>query len=109
VFRLEVAHANGTRAVIEVPGDRALIGRAAECDVCTTDDPHSSRHHARIAAMEGGGWFVEDLGSENGTAVNDRALDRNEALVQPEPWRRTRILVAGDIVRCGQTRVRFRI
>lgn len=47
-----------------------LIGRAPSCTL-VLDDDYSSSRHARIYS-EDGQWFVEDLGSTNGTFV-DRA------------------------------------
>jgi pSer/pThr/pTyr-binding forkhead associated (FHA) protein len=51
---------------VAVPRDAAIVGRAPECDV-TVDDPHISKNHARILC----GVVVVDLGSTNGTWVND--------------------------------------
>ena len=45
-----------------------LIGRQPDAPVCL-ESLAVSRHHARIVA-EHGGFFVEDLGSSNGTFVN---------------------------------------
>lgn len=51
-------------------GARPLVmGRDAGCDL-PIDDPSSSRRHARFSAT-GHGYLVEDLGSKNGTVVND--------------------------------------
>lgn len=44
-----------------------LIGRAASCTL-VLDDDYSSSRHARIFP-ESGQWYVEDLGSTNGTFV----------------------------------------
>lgn len=44
------------------------IGRISECDIVLYD-PGVSRKHARIFAMDGA-YYVEDLGSSNGTKVN---------------------------------------
>lgn len=46
-----------------------IIGRSNECDI-VIDSKHVSRHHARIFSSTDGQWFVEDLGSSNGTFVN---------------------------------------
>ncbi len=45
------------------------IGRALDNDV-VIDHPSVSRHHARICA-HGTGWLLEDLGSSNGSYVNN--------------------------------------
>ncbi len=44
-----------------------LIGRGSDAAICLDDDYVSTRH-ARIAAA-GDQWFVEDLGSTNGTYI----------------------------------------
>ena len=49
------------------------IGRAPGCGV-VVDDARVSKLHARIFHA-GGRWVVEDLGSTNGTLVNDQLLD----------------------------------
>ena len=46
-----------------------IIGRSDECDI-VIDSKHVSRHHARIFISSEGQWYVEDLGSSNGTFVN---------------------------------------
>jgi pSer/pThr/pTyr-binding forkhead associated (FHA) protein len=49
--------------------DEVLVGRSGECDVTLADDPFVSTKHARFF-RSGDNWFVEDLGSTNGTLVN---------------------------------------
>jgi pSer/pThr/pTyr-binding forkhead associated (FHA) protein len=51
---------------------RTTIGRAPD-NVIVIGDPVVSAHHAAIA-LRGDGWWVEDLGSTNGTLINDRPL-----------------------------------
>jgi hypothetical protein len=50
-----------------------LIGRSPECDVFL-DDVTVSRDHALIVRRNGGFW-LDDLGSLNGTYVNRRRID----------------------------------
>ena len=51
-----------------------LIGRAPSCTL-VLDDDYSSQRHARIYPQDGE-WYVEDLGSTNGTFVGrDRVTD----------------------------------
>jgi hypothetical protein len=44
-----------------------LIGRAASCTL-VLDDDYSSQRHARLYQQDGQ-WYIEDLGSTNGTFV----------------------------------------
>jgi hypothetical protein len=66
-----------------------LVGRAPECEI-KVDDTYASQQHARLFGRQGG-WYVEDLGSTNGTFVNDQRLAA-PALVHP-----------GDRIRVGTT------
>ncbi|NYI58668.1 FHA domain-containing protein FhaB/FipA [Cellulomonas soli] len=50
-----------------------LIGRAPSCTL-VLDDDYSSSRHARVFP-QGGQWFVEDLGSTNGTYVADQRVE----------------------------------
>ena len=50
------------------------IGRDEACEL-HLDDPKISRRHARVVALKGS-WYVEDLGSSNGTSVNGEMVTR---------------------------------
>lgn len=67
------------------------IGRTAKNDI-VIDDPHVSAHHAELR-FERGHWWLRDLGSKNGTWLND------------EPVRAVVAMRHGDVLQCG--RVRF--
>jgi pSer/pThr/pTyr-binding forkhead associated (FHA) protein len=66
-----------------------VVGRGAECDL-RLDDTFVSQEHARIFAKDGS-WYVEDLGSTNGTFVNEQRL------AAPA------MLTSGDRIRVGTT------
>lgn len=51
----------------------AVIGRAPEVDI-RLDSPRVSRHHARVTLGDAG-IIIEDLGSRNGTFVNDARIE----------------------------------
>jgi hypothetical protein len=70
------------------------IGRAESCQV-RLEDSYASLHHAKLSSRDGT-WLIEDLGSTNGTYVNDR---RVSAPVEVH---------AGDVVRIGKTVLELR-
>jgi pSer/pThr/pTyr-binding forkhead associated (FHA) protein len=69
------------------------VGKLSENDL-VLNDPHVSRLHARFDLVEGVAW-VRDLGSTNGTYVNDFPV-------------RERELQSGDIIQIGGTLLRYR-
>lgn len=78
---------NGT--TLKLGESAVLIGRAPDCTL-VLDDDYSSNRHARIFPS-GGQWYVEDLGSTNGTYLG------NAAAVEPLP------VGIGQPIRIGQT------
>jgi hypothetical protein len=70
------------------------IGRATQNIVTIDGDEFASARHARVEPRRDGVW-VQDLGSTNGTFVNGVRIDR------------PRKLVAGDVVRAGETELRY--
>ena len=71
---------------IPLAGQPILFGRAQDADVVLEDD-YSSGRHARLFP-QGSRWFIEDLGSTNGTFVGEAQLTRAQPL---EPGQRIRI------------------
>jgi pSer/pThr/pTyr-binding forkhead associated (FHA) protein len=54
-------------------GDELTVGRAIGCGIALPDDTFVSTLHARVFRRDGA-LFVEDLGSTNGTFVNDHPV-----------------------------------
>jgi hypothetical protein len=69
------------------------LGRDAG-NTIVIDDPHTSARHAELRFARGQ-WWLRDLGSSNGTLLNDEPV---RAVVGVRP---------GDVIQCG--RVRFRL
>ena len=59
-------------------GEELTVGRAAGCQV-TLDDSYVSQLHARIFARDGV-FYVEDLGSTNGTFLNSHKVSAPVAM-----------------------------
>ncbi len=59
-----------TETVVSVDQDVFTIGRLPECNLYL---PFGgvSRHHARLSKKADGVWTIEDLGSKNGTQINE--------------------------------------
>jgi pSer/pThr/pTyr-binding forkhead associated (FHA) protein len=64
--------------VVDLHGSPLLLGRAQEADLVLDDDYVSGRH-ARLFP-QGTRWFLEDLGSTNGTYVAGSQLTRTVAI-----------------------------
>ncbi|WP_394161212.1 FHA domain-containing protein FhaB/FipA [Galactobacter valiniphilus] len=78
----------GSRAgtVLPLGASPLLLGRAQEANL-VLDDDYSSGRHARLFP-QGSRWFLEDLGSTNGTFIDDAPLTRAQPV---EPGQRIRI------------------
>ena len=79
---LKIVQGAGVGRVIELEGERWVLGRSPECDV-VLDVAAISRRHAILSdeasglSDEADGFFVQDLGSRNGTYINSqRVVDR---------------------------------
>jgi hypothetical protein len=70
------------------------VGRDPDSGLPLGSDDYVSTHHARVEPRPDGVW-IEDLGSTNGTFVNGDRLTRPH-LLRP-----------GDVIRIGQTDLRF--
>jgi pSer/pThr/pTyr-binding forkhead associated (FHA) protein len=62
----------GAGSSIEMKKPILIIGRSSTCDVFIPD-ASISRQHAQLIRQEHG-WYAQDLGSRNGTAVNGQRL-----------------------------------
>lgn len=61
-----------TNYIYPLGKESVMIGRADHCDI-TLHDKRMSREHAKIFPAESG-WWLLDLGSENGTFVDDEQI-----------------------------------
>jgi hypothetical protein len=80
--------------VVSLDAHPLTVGRAGNNDVPLPEDEFASGRHARFEPRRDG-VYVEDVGSTNGTFVNGIRLTRD------------RRLTPGDVVRVGETDLRF--
>lgn len=101
----EPASALGRLIVVESPGGEPGAGRSFDLDAITSlgrdvnnaiviDDPFASADHAMLT-YRGRSWYIEDLGSTNGTYLNGRVVSGVAALGY------------GDELAIGQVRLRL--
>ena len=67
---LLIRDSEGKVTYLPLDRDRILLGRSSACVLCYPDDAGLSRQHMALTRIEGK-WVVEDLGSKNGTLLNE--------------------------------------
>lgn len=75
---------------VAVNKDEFNIGRLPECDLCLPF-LEISRYHARFCRTADSAWLLEDLGSTNGTRLNERPVTSPQKVKD------------GDIIQLGHT------
>jgi pSer/pThr/pTyr-binding forkhead associated (FHA) protein len=89
-----VVRSGGGRAgeTFHIENERTTVGRSPDCEIFL-DDVTVSRKHAVVLQREGT-FFVDDLGSLNGTFLNRRRIESGE-------------LADGDELQIGKYRLTF--
>src|ERR1044072_8445957 len=64
---------DGQMKTIPLTGERLAVGRARVAELCFPEDAGLSRQHFAFES-QGDDWTVQDLGSKNGTFVNNIPL-----------------------------------
>ena len=70
------------------------LGRAAD-SALNLDDDYASTRHAQLLQDPQGHWWLEDLASTNGTALNTQLISAPQQVTP------------GDIIRIGRTQMRL--
>ena len=70
--RLVIVEPKERKGRVHDLAEEQTLGRAAGCQI-TLDDTYTSQLHARVFTKDGQ-WFVEDLGSTNGTYLNTKRV-----------------------------------
>ena len=78
----------------ELDSSPLTFGRSSQNDIQLKRDEYASSSHARFEPRRDGVW-LEDIGSTNGTYLNGIRLTRPKRLT------------SGDIVRIGETELRY--
>lgn len=94
--RLVITDGKTSRIIITEHSGAFIVGRDPSRSALAVDDPRASRAHFSIAARDGE-YFLQDMGSSNGTFVNG-ALVANEARLKD-----------GDTIEFGRTVATFRM
>ncbi len=91
--RLIFRDSQGREGTVELsPTETVFVGRGLECAI-RTDDGMVSRRHAQFR-MENGRFVVEDLGSANGTHLNNTRIQKQA-------------IGHADTIQCGSLVIRF--
>lgn len=90
-----VLHTDAGRRQLPLLGSAYWTFGRSDGNTMVLPDCWISRHHAMLQRMDGGEFFLIDLGSRNGTFVNGRRVS------VPAPLRN------GDVITFGQTDLQF--
>jgi len=88
MLKLRITEGNDAGRSYSFHAQQVAVGRTA--GDLSLNDPSVSARHARLLATSEG-WFLEDLGSTNGTFLNER------------PVQQATMVRRGDIIRLGDT------
>ena len=91
--QLVINNPDGTSENFSIAQLRTTIGRSARSDICIPD-AFASRIHAEVR-KEGGSYWLQDLGSANGTRYNSSVVS------MPIP------MVSGGEIKIGETVITF--
>ena len=91
---LIIRNIDGKNVTVPLDRDRISLGRSSANELCYPDDAGLSRQHLALTKANDE-WFVEDLGSKNGTLVNGKRIEK-----------KIRFLI-GDRISAGHLTIEF--
>jgi len=91
-YLVRIYPVNIGEGIINLPSEAMILGREMDCGLVLADHD-VSRHHAAIE-LHGMDYTISDLGSTNGTLINDKEIDHA-------------VLDSGDLIRVGKTILKF--
>jgi hypothetical protein len=91
VIRFQVGSPAGDGRSLHFSQPEIILGRDPACQIPLDDETVSARH-AKLSYHHGQ-WWVEDLGSTNGTSLNRQKV------------KTATVLTTGDEISCGQVRL----
>jgi pSer/pThr/pTyr-binding forkhead associated (FHA) protein len=91
---LVIRNIDGKNVTVPLDRDRISLGRSSSNELSYPDDAGLSRQHLALTRTNDE-WFVEDLGSKNGTLLNGKRVEQ-----------KTRFLL-GDRISAGHLTIEF--
>ena len=91
---LVIRNIDGKTVTVPLDRERITLGRSSANELCYPDDSGLSRQHLALS-FSNGQWFVEDLGSKNGTVVNGKRIEKRIPFVN------------GDRISAGHLTIEF--
>jgi hypothetical protein len=95
VAELVVVKGSHRGAFVQLHHAALTIGRSRSTQLCLEQDTKVSGEHAKISPLGGNRFIIEDLGSTNGTFVNEERIEQCP-------------LRSGDLVKIGRSLLIFR-
>ena len=80
-MRLEIIKGDGESEVFETYERNIVVGRGQQAECCIQQDG-ISREHLRLD-LKGSDVYVTDMGSSNGTYIQDKKLEPNKSQIWP--------------------------
>jgi len=101
-----IQHQDGTTRTVSLLGKRLSLGRSSDNDLSYPDDSSMSRRHL-ILDRDEDNWFLEDLGSKNGTSFNGQKFTGRKVLTAGDKIAVGRVVIIYDPAPVGDETMMF--